>query len=207
MRRVIYAILHMAARLVFKLCFDLEVNGCENIPPRGGVIIASNHSSFLDPPVLGLAVYRMAYYMARHDLFSFPIWGRFLRLMNAFPVHRKGFDRKALRQAIEYLRKGEVIILFPEGTRGSGVELLPPMPGVGMIAWEGRGVVIPTYIKGSDKALPPGARFIRFRKIKVTFGKSFSPRELFSLSSPKRELYSRIARYIMSEISSLKQTV
>lgn len=204
MKRVVYAIIHIILNPFFKILFGFKVTGRENIPLRGAVVIASNHSSFLDPPVLGAAVPRQAYYMAKDDIFSFPIWGAFLRFVNAFPVHREGVDRRAIKMAIEVLKQGNVIILFPEGTRSASNELLPPLPGAGMIAWEGNAVVVPAYIKGTNKALPPEARFIRPHKVEVRFGKPFFPADLFSSELPHREIYSRISLHIMSEINNLK---
>jgi len=204
MKRLIYAFCHITLLLFFKLLFGFKVSGRRNIPPRGGVIIAANHSSFLDPPVLGTALPRQAFYMAKHDLFSFPIWGAFLRFVNAFPVHLEGFDRRAIKMAIGCLREGKALILFPEGTRSLTGELLPPNPGVGMIALEGKAVIVPAYIKGSNKAFPPRAKFIKLKKVEVTFGKPFSPEELFfSDDLPKREIYEKISHHIMSEIAKL----
>lgn len=206
MGRIIYAICHFILTFLFRIFFGFKVKGRHHIPRRGGVIVAANHLSFLDPPVLGTALPRPAHYMARHDLFSFPIWGRFLRLVNAFPIRREGIDRQALRKAIEYLRQGKVLILFPEGTRSLSGELLPPLPGVGMMASEGRAVIVPAYIKGTDKALPPQAKFIKFRRVEVTLGKPFSPEKLFSSSLPKREIYDKITHHLMAEIKRLKES-
>lgn len=204
MGRIIYSIIHSAGSLLFKIIFGFKVKGRHHLPRRGGVIVAANHLSFLDPPLLGTSLPRPAHYMARHDLFCFPIWGRFLRLVNAFPIRREGIDRQALRKAIGYLRQGQVLILFPEGTRSLSGELLPPLPGVGMIAWEGKAVIVPAYIKGSDKALPPEGKFIKFRRVEVTLGKPFYPEKLFSPSLPRRELYDKISRHLMAEIKNLK---
>lgn len=203
MKYLVYAVIHATLGFLFKILFGFKVNGRKNVPPRGGVIVAANHSSFLDPPVLGTALPRQAYYMARHDLFSFPIWGKFLRFVNAFPVHRDGVDRRAIKKAIEYLRHGKALILFPEGTRSLTGKLLPPLPGVGMIAWEGRAVIVPAYIKGSNKAFPPQARCIKFKKVEVTFGKPFSPKDMVSSRLPHREIYDKISQYIMAEIAKL----
>lgn len=205
MKRVAYAIFRITVKLLLKMLFGFKVNGSENIPSRGGVIVASNHQSFLDPPAIGSAISRQAHYMARDDLFSFPVWGSFLRFINVFSVRREGFDRRAIKAAVEFLRRGEVVILFPEGTRSLTGELLPPMPGIGMIAWEGRAVVVPAYIRGSGRAFPPKAKFIKFHKVEVTFGKPFEPQKLFSTLSSRREIYSGISLHIMSEIARLKE--
>lgn len=199
-----YAFCHIILRFSLKLFFGFKVNGQEKVPLKGGVIVAANHSSFLDPPVLGTALPRQAYYMAKKELFSSPVWGRLLRLIKAFPVRRDKIDRGSIRSAIDYLRKGKVLIVFPEGARSFTGELLPPLPGVGMIAWEGKTVIVPAYIKGSNKALPRGAKFVKFRKIEVTFGKPFSPDKLFSSDLPRRQIYEKISRHIMSEIAKLK---
>lgn len=209
MRRIVYAVIRIILFLIFKIFFRFEVRGRENIPPHGGVIVAANHTSYLDPPVIGTALTRQAHYMARHDLFSLPIWGGFLRFVNAFPIHQKGFDRHSIKEAIGYLKRGEVLILFPEGARSFTGEFLPPLSGVGMIAWQARTVIVPAYIKGSNKALPRKAKYIRAHKVEVIFGKPFSPQEekLFSSDLPHHELYSRISRHIMDEIAKLKSSL
>lgn len=201
-RWILYTILHFIGRLLFKLLFRIEVRGRENVPKRGPVIIASNHLSFLDPPLIGVASSRRLHYMAVAETFKFFFIGNLSKRLGAFPVKRKGADIEATKMALEILRKGEAILIFIEGTRSPSGELLEPKPGVGMLTYRTRATVIPTLIVGSNSALPFKGRFIRPRKIKVSFGQPLTI-ERFSHLKPK-EAYQAMSHEIMSRIKEIQ---
>jgi 1-acyl-sn-glycerol-3-phosphate acyltransferase len=112
--------------------------------------------------------------MARHDLFSIPIFGRLLRAYGVFPIKRHSADLMALREAIRRVNKGFGLLLFPEGTRQTLDRLGEPEAGVGFLAAKINGPVVPAYISGTDKALPKGSRMIRPTRILVKFGRQIS---------------------------------
>jgi len=196
-------ILYRIAVPLFTWAFHLSVVGRENIPDEGGALIASNHVSYLDPPILGAALKRELFYMARDTLFRPKPVGDFLRYLNAFPVKRDRPDRKALKTAITLLESGKLVLVFPEGTRSYDGSLGKPHLGVGFIVYHSTVPVIPTYISGTEKALPRGALLIKRAEINVHFGRPMDMKELRNASRP-REVYSKIGERIMSEIAKLQ---
>ena len=105
-----YLIFRLIILLFFKILFRLKVYGRSNVPKEGAFILASNHSSYLDPPAVGVASPRVLHFMARHDLFNNWAFGMLIRALNAFPVKRGGIDPSAFKEAIERLKKGEVLL-------------------------------------------------------------------------------------------------
>ncbi len=201
-RWLLYTILHPLGRLLFKLLFRLEVKGRENIPKKGALIFASNHLSFLDPPLIGVASPRRLHYMAVAVAFKFFFIGNLAKRLGGFPVKRRGVDIEATKMALEILKNKEAMLIFIEGTRSLKGELLKPKPGVGMLAYRSRATVIPTLIFGSNRALPPKARFIRTRKVKVSFGRPLTIGR-FSHLKPK-EAYQAISDEIMNRIREMQ---
>ncbi len=202
-RWILYTILHFIGRLLFKLLFRIEVRGRENIPKRGPLIIASNHLSFLDPPLVGVSSPRRLHYMAVAETFKFFFIGNLSKRLGAFPVKRKGADIEATKMALEILRKGEAMLIFIEGTRSPSGNLLEPKSGVGMLTYRTRATVIPALIVGSNRALPFKGRFIRPRKIKVSFGGPLTI-ERFSHLKPK-EAYHAMSDEIMNRIREMQR--
>lgn len=140
----------------------LRVVGQENIPSTGAVLIVSNHISQVDPPILGVAVLpRKSHYMAKAELFRIPLVRRAVHRMGAFPVERGGADRRALRLARDILARGDVLLMYPEGTRFTDGRLRPGMPGAGSLGLEPDLVVVPAAVWGSHRLL---------RRVKVAFG-------------------------------------
>lgn len=135
-----------------RLLFGMRVMGSRRVPRRGGLIIACNHISELDPPVLGFAIPRTIAYMAKVELFRMRITDFFLRKLNAFPVNRTSIDTGALRKAIQHLKRGEAVVIFPEGTRSRDGRLLPVKAGIGLVAVSSGVPVLPAFIWGTDHA-------------------------------------------------------
>lgn len=143
--------------------YRVKVVGRENFPKEGGVLICSNHISNLDPPVVGIASPRSLYFMAKEELFSVPVLKGILPKINAFPVKRGFSDRQALRTALNLLKDGKVVGLFPEGHRSKDGKLGEGFSGAGFFALRGGdAVVLPCAVIGPYK---------RFHPITVVFGK------------------------------------
>ena len=156
-------------------CFvRLKVSGRQNIPKRGGFILASNHLSYLDPVVLGIACPRDLNFMAKEELFRNPFFGWVLRNVGAFPVKRKSADTSALKEAIKRVSSGKGLVLFPEGGRGNGAELDPAEAGIGFIAAKAAAPVIPALIKGTEQILSKQSKKIKSADIRILFGKQIS---------------------------------
>jgi 1-acyl-sn-glycerol-3-phosphate acyltransferase len=181
--------------LLFKIFYRLKVKGSEFLPVGKGFILVSNHVSYLDPIVLGVACKQDLHFMAKEELFRNHFFGWLLRKVNAFPLKRKGADLSAIRTAIKRVNAGGVLLVFPEGTRSTDGELGAGHEGVGFLADKLNVPVIPAFIKGTDKAMPKKAAFIRPAKISVRFGEQ--------IRLERRVAYSDVAVKVMEAIKQL----
>jgi 1-acyl-sn-glycerol-3-phosphate acyltransferase len=178
------------------------VTGTENIPKKGGVLLCGNHVSYIDPPALGGGCPRPVHFMAKEPLFKIPILGLLIRGVGAFPVRQHTADRTALKQAIELLQHGEVVGIFPEGQRNfNPLELLPPQPGVGMIALRAKVPVIPVALVNTEKLLPPHSAFCHFTHIKVIYGRPVHLDDLYEKGG--REALDEVGKRIMERIREM----
>ena len=153
-RRGVNAFVYWPVRLVVKACilayFRLRRLGREHIPD-GGLVLAANHRSFLDPFAIGCCVPRPVYFMAKQELFRNPILGWFLNCMGAFPVRRGESDEESVATALQLLGRGEAVVIFPEGTRIQAGSLGTPKRGVGRLALQSGTPVVPVAVAGSDR--------------------------------------------------------
>jgi 1-acyl-sn-glycerol-3-phosphate acyltransferase len=186
------------ARLVWRL----EVQGASNVPLEGGVIIAPNHLSLLDPPLIGCACPRELRYLAKAELFRNRLFARFIRRLGAFPVERGTADVGAIKTALQFLKDGRAVIIFIEGTRGTGEHLLPPTPGVTLLARQSGAPVVPTAIVGSEQAWPKGSKLPHRAQVKVAFGTPVRYQELFGARTD-REARDAFSELIMERIEAL----
>jgi 1-acyl-sn-glycerol-3-phosphate acyltransferase len=157
-------------RLLFKVFCRWEVRGRENLPRIGGAILAPNHISHLDPPLVGSAITRPVNFLAKRELFAVPIFGNIIRRTRAFPISRDRPDKEALKKAYALLAAGEILVMFPEGTRSPDGRLQKPETGLAMIAAKAGVPVVPVALIGSNRALPKGSFLFRPAKIKVRIG-------------------------------------
>ncbi|MBU1912442.1 MAG: 1-acyl-sn-glycerol-3-phosphate acyltransferase [Candidatus Omnitrophica bacterium] len=198
---MIYFISRNILKLLFKTFFRLRIVGSANCPKTGPLIIAPNHTSFLDPLIAGFVVPRPLNFMARSSLFRNRIFGNILKSVNAFPLKREGADVGAMRLAIDKLCHGKAVLIFPEGTRSKDGNLGAPRAGIGLLAARSGANILPCYIKGSREALPKGAIFPRFKKITVYVGKPLK----IEKNSSEKEYYMQIAEDTMATIRALKK--
>lgn len=179
-----------------------RVEGKENVPPAGAAIVASNHVSYLDPPVVGAAMLpRRMYYMARDDLFRRPLFSALITRLGAFPVRRGTADRRALRTALQLLQAGELILIFPEGTRSKDGTLQPPELGIAHLVAHARVPVVPVAVKGTHQVLPRGACLPRPARVHVRIGEPLTFDDLDP--RPKREALQGVADRITLAIKRL----
>ena len=186
-------------RPVLKKLFKINVVGLENIPLTGGCILAANHRSHLDPPVLNIISPRPIIFLAKKELFEVPILGWIITKAGAIPVKRDNRDLSTIKKAISLLKEGYVIGIFPEGTRARPGEFRKPQPGVGYLIEKAKVPVIPILIEGTDKILPVKSKFPKLFKynIDVIIGK---PINFEGISS-----YEHVAEKVMHEIKKLKE--
>ena len=196
-----YRLLQLTIIVVLKINGTLKVYGKDNVPEKGGVIIASNHVSYLDPPLIGSVLPRIATFMARKGLFNVPVLGWMISRA-AFPVDRENPKPSSIKDAVRRLKKGELIVLFPEGQRNETGELLEAKRGVEVIAKLSKAAIVPTLLVGSDKALPPKAKWLKRADISVVFGK---PVYYTDSSDSNGQEQDNIGNTIMNAIGELKK--
>ena len=167
---MLYRLLKPFAVALMRLGFRLEVHGRAHVPATGPVLFVSNHVSVLDPPFIGGASPRELFFLAKEELFDVPLFGRFIHALNARPVKRDGSDSRALKATLRLLGENRAILLFPEGTRGVEGRLGEGKPGAGMLAVMSGAPVVPVYVSGTGRALPPGRGLPRPTRVSVRFG-------------------------------------
>lgn len=175
---------------IFKPYFRLQIIGTENFPKEGGVLVCANHISNLDPPMVGITAPREIHFMAKSELFSVPILGKLLTRLHAFPVRRGMSDREALRKGLKVLNDGNVLGIFPEGTRSKTGELGKGLAGAGFFALRTNAQVVPCAIVGKYKP---------FSKLKVVYGKPIDMTDLRKNKASADE----VTEIIMAEIHKL----
>jgi 1-acyl-sn-glycerol-3-phosphate acyltransferase len=158
-------------RLVFPAWFRLRARGAENIPAEGGALLIINHLSFLDPAIVGVPLGRPISYLARDSLFGVPGIGWILRHTETIPISREAASTSTIRLAIQRLREGFLVGIFPEGTRGSDEGIGELKPGFLALLRRCDVPVIPVGIAGTGRALPRGAWFVRPRTCRVVYGR------------------------------------
>ncbi len=154
-------------RLIMAIYAKVEVIGAENVPRRGGLIIVSNHLNNTDPGMVGGFLGRRVVFMAKDEMFQWLVWGGYLRLMGAFPVRRTEADLKALRRAVQVLRRGEALVMFPEGTRSRTGSMRKGQPGTAIVALRAGAPILPVAVTGTEVVRLPSDFFRPFRRIKI----------------------------------------
>ncbi len=191
---MLYSILRSIFRGVYATVIPWRVEGLENIPREGPLIICSNHINWADPTVVGSLVrHRRVYFMAKEELFNYIVLGNIVKRLGAFPVKRDSADLSTIKRALGLLKEGEFIGLFPEGTRSHTGQVGEALPGVALIALKSRAPVLPVAIKGS---------YLPFQRLKVRVGTPLNL-ERYHGEKARRELLAGMSREIMAEIRRL----
>jgi 1-acyl-sn-glycerol-3-phosphate acyltransferase len=171
-RSLLWRALQTPARILTTLFFGLKVYGLKNVPREGGVVLASNHQSNLDPILIAVRLRRPVSFMAKSELFENPYFGWLIRSLHAFPVRQGQGDLAAIRQTLQRLEEGYALNVYPEGHRTLDGEMLPLQRGIALILKKADVPVIPVAIDGSFQAWPKGRKFPRAHQIKLIYGKS-----------------------------------
>jgi 1-acyl-sn-glycerol-3-phosphate acyltransferase len=188
----VFFVCRFLCAVTFNLFWRRKIIGHENIPLSGGVIIAPNHSSLADPPLVGSAMRRSLYFMAKKELFDLPVFGFLVKRLNSFPVRRGRNDITAIRIGEQLLEDGECLLMFPEGTRSKDGNFGPARSGCAMLACHTQKPVVPVRIMNSFEL---GS----FKKIFVIFGRPIQPPKEYT-----KETYQQFAEQIMEEIKKLQ---
>jgi 1-acyl-sn-glycerol-3-phosphate acyltransferase len=198
----IYRLGYTISKVVAKLGFRLQTYGRENLIEDGPAILASNHASYLDPPLVGVCCRKDVYFLARKSLFERPVVGPLLAQLNTIPVDRDRGDVGAVRAMIKLLKSGNRVLVFPEGTRSKDGNLQPARAGVGLLIAKSLAPVVPVRVFGSYAALPRSGG-IRFVPITVVIGKPlfFTKQDL---GTDERTAYQVLSDRVMAAIAALE---
>ncbi len=200
--RWVYWLGWMSFGAAFRTLFGLRIKGRENLITEGPVLVASNHQSFLDPPLIGNLYHTEMVFLARKTLFVGPTKWLYPR-WNAIPVDQDRPDMSSLKTIIRKLKDGHRVLVFPEGQRTLDGEIGEAAPGIGLIAAKSGAVIQPVRISGARRALPRGSARIRFARITVSVGPPIrlTPEELKQATG--KEGYERLTARIMAAIAAL----
>ncbi|MBE0467663.1 MAG: 1-acyl-sn-glycerol-3-phosphate acyltransferase [Candidatus Desulforudis sp.] len=183
-------------RAVLRYVRRWEVDGAANLPAAGGIVVTANHTSYWDPVVIGCAIYRRVYFMAKAELFRYPVLKQIIIALGTFPVRRDTVDREAIRAALDHLSSGRVLGIFPEGTRSKGGEFLKPQYGAALLALKGGVPILPVALSGTKGV---------FGKVRVRIG---TPMQFpdYAGVRPTKEVLEEVSNLIMKEISTLQRS-
>jgi len=199
--KILYYSGWLLTRIISKIVFRIKVSGKENIPKTGGFILAANHTSYFDPLLVGSWSTRQVYFFAKKELFNHKLFGEVLRRVNALPVRRAAIDRQAIGMAVDVIKRGYGLTIFPEGTRSKGDSFLAPKAGVGVIARQTKSSIIPCYVHGANRL----SKCLWGRqRLSVTFGEPLSSTWVSSFSNDK-ESNIKVAQAVMKRIARLKE--
>ena len=190
---MLYHIARVILIPIVYLLFRPKIKGKENFPIEGSTIIYSNHTSLLDPVILGCILPRKIHFMAKQELFKFPLISSLLKKLGAFPVKRGSADISAIKTALRTLREGKVFGIFPEGTRSKSGNLQNFTHGIASIAHKSKAVVVPVSISGKYKI---------FGSIRITIGKPLALEKYHNQKS-NSELLDQMSKEMSEALKSL----
>lgn len=175
--RIWYRFVRALLRLVAVLVYRVRYSGVHNIPPEGGVLVVSNHQSHLDPPLVGIGCPRQMNFVARETLFRFAPFRWFILSIGAFPLDREGVGLAGIKQSLKLLKRGEMVVIFPEGTRTRNGEIGPFRPGFTMLAVRSKSAILPMALDGAFQAWPRSRNWPGPGRIRGHYGVPIMPAE------------------------------
>src|SRR5271157_182186 len=194
---------------VGKSLFNYEIYGSENVPAEGPAVFCVNHQSMFDPLLYGVAIThysrRILHIMAKVELFEMPLVNAYIRWIYAFPVHRGEHDEVAFSTALEFLKKGELVGMYPEGTlNGGGLNFLEPKTGAAKMEIEAQVPIIPVGLTGPDKIFPKGAKLPNMNaRLVAKIGKPIHMHEQYFGTEPSHDELKEIMHHVMDQIRDL----
>jgi 1-acyl-sn-glycerol-3-phosphate acyltransferase len=196
-------------RALYRVYFRWRVYNPERVPLEGPVILAANHASFLDPPLVGTGIKRGINYLARENLFNIPLVGWILKRWQVVPVDREGGGAKGLKAILDRLLDGGAIILFPEGTRTRDGELQPARSGIGLTVIKSEAPVVPVRVFGTFEAFGRHMKFPRPHRVGVKYGLPMRFEQVRAearvcTKQRLKEIYQQVANEIMAAIAKLE---
>ena len=165
----------LTTRIASTLAFDFKVYGADYVPRTGGVLMVSNHQSYLDPVLLAVKLKRPMGYMAKSELFKNPFFAKLIRGLNAFPIKQGKGDKGAIEETVKRLHEGYLLNIFPEGTRTLDGLIQPLQRGVALVVRRADVPIVPAVLEGSFRAWSKGRKFPRATYIRVAYGPPLIP--------------------------------
>ena len=202
MSGLVYGLLWVLFNGLARVLFRFRKEGVQHFPESGGVIVAANHASYLDIPLLGCAIPRRVFFLGRASLFPNRYLSWALQRLGWIPLKTHRLDRKAFGRALSHLQRGEPVVIFPEGTRTEDGKLQPGKPGLGYLVAESQCQVIPAYISGTFNVLPIRSRWPRLYPIRVILGKPLKFSKVDNEDSLKT-FYEKVSISVMDHIARL----
>lgn len=196
---MLYAIIHGIGKIILKIYFHFIYEGVENLPSNSGFIVAPNHRSALDIPIVGAALPKKMYSMGKKELFRNRFIGTFLRALGGFPIDRQKPDLKALKHACNIVKNGFALLMFPEGTRSEEGILQEIKKGIIYVSTLAKVPIVPTGIVGTERAFRKGSKFPKPEKVSLFFGNAFFPWKLFDPNSDN--YYDKATKFLREEIA------
>jgi 1-acyl-sn-glycerol-3-phosphate acyltransferase len=198
-----YDAFRVVARLVGITFFGLRTAGRENYPTTGGGLICANHQSYFDPVLVGLTCDRRLNYLARESLFKVPVLKQAIKFLDAIPIDRDGSGISGLKETLRRLKRGEFVLIFPEGTRSRDGDVNRLKPGFCAVARRSKVPLVPVGFDGAYQAWPRSAKLPRFSQAAVVIGEPIQPSEVESLDD--RQLVAELERRIRECHSEARQ--
>lgn len=193
-KRLWYDFLRITCRLIGTVAFSIRVRGRENVPAVGGALVMSNHQSHLDPVLVGLATDRRLNYLARQTLFGFAPFRWLITSLDAIPLDREGLGLNGLKETLKRLKRGEMVLIFPEGTRTRDGEVGVFKPGFCALARRANVPLLPVGIEGAYNSWPRKNVLPMPAMIHIQFGPPLGPAEIERLDD--EELVAEMRRRI-----------
>lgn len=196
--RILILFVKFIGFFLFHIYFRIEIRKKDNFPDKDPFIVVANHTSFLDSILIGYAVPKLLYHIAKSELFRNKIFAFIIGQLGALSISRNKKDGFDLIRIINVIKSGGSILIFPEGTRSVSGEMLKPKPGIGFIIAHSDVPVIPVFIKDAHRCCGKKMIFVRPKKISINIGKSMTFKE---------GSYEEIADSVMDEIKRLKSDI
>jgi 1-acyl-sn-glycerol-3-phosphate acyltransferase len=192
--RAWYETLRCGVMLIGLLAYRVRFSGLQNIPAEGGVLVISNHQSHFDPPLVGLGCPRRMNYVARDSLFGFAPFRWLIKSLDAIPIDREGIGLGGIKESLKRLKRGEMVLIFPEGTRTRNGSVGTFRPGFTTLAVRSGAAILPVAIEGAFQAWPRWHKFPRLGRIRVHYGEPLLPSEIAGCD--ERELLEEVHRRV-----------
>lgn len=202
-QRFWYQCLRRFLQLIAVFVYRTRYTGVENIPANGPVLVVGNHQSHFDPPLVGIGSSRRMNYVARKTLFDIPLIGRIIHSVDAIPIDRDGFGINGIKESLRRLKHGEMVLIFPEGTRTPDGEMKKFRPGFTALAVRSKAAILPVGIDGAYDAWPKAKKCPGFGRIRVHFGKPIPPEDY--VGRDEHELVAEVERRVRECVAEAKR--